>query len=113
MNKTFNNSQVQGAAELISFSGCDTMFYYKVNGVLRQALKIWITNRAGKSQSGTVTVFAKNHEPVTTSLPAIKKGRRSYTVFAPSVYPSFGSPISYGAGKHNRIWVHKQSRKPS
>jgi len=79
------------------------MFYYKVNGVLRQSLKIWITNRTGKPQSGTATVSAKNYEPVTTSLPVIKKGRRSYTAFAPVVYPNFGSPISYGAGKHNPV----------
>lgn len=88
---------------LINLSGYDTMFYYKVKGVLRQALKICITNRTGKPQSGTVTVSAKNYDPVTTSLPVIERGRRQYTAFAPVVYPNFGPMTSYGAGKHNPV----------
>ena len=88
---------------MINFNGYDTIFYYKVDGTLRQALKIWINNRTGKPQSGAVTVFVNDHEPVTTLLPVISEGRRSYTVFAPVIYPNFKPLISYGAGRHSPV----------
>ena len=86
---------------LITFRGNDTIYYYKVDEVLRQALKLQITNKTGKPQSGTVTVSADNYESVITSLPEISEGRRVYTVFGPVVYPNVSSPFfTYRGGKH-------------
>lgn len=91
---------------MINFSGHDTIFYYNVDGVLRQTLKLRITNRTGKIQSGAVTVSTDDYEPVTTSLPIIQEGIRSYTVFAPVVYPNLARKTAGG------ITIHAGTHRP-
>jgi len=77
----------------VDFNGYDTMFYYRVDGALRQRLRLRIANRTGRRQSGIATVSLDGHERVETTLPVIREGVGSYAVFAPVVYPRFGSPL--------------------
>jgi len=77
----------------VDFDGHDTMFYYRVDGALRQRLRLRIVNRTGRLQSGIATVSLDGHESVKTELPVIREGKDLYTVFAPVVYPRFASPL--------------------
>lgn len=76
----------------VDFDGHDTMFYYRVDGSLRQQLRLRIVNRTGRQQSGIAAVSLEGHEEVKTELPIIREGKGTYTVLAPIVYPRFGSP---------------------
>jgi len=78
---------------LVDFDGHDTMFYYRVDGALRQRLRLRIVNRTGRQQSGIAVVSLDNHEKVKTELPVIREGKGSYTVFTPVVYPRFAFPL--------------------
>jgi len=85
------------------FSCHDTPFYYKIEGKLRQALNLSITNQTGATRSGTVTVSPPGYDIVVTGIPAIKEGTHSYTVYAPVVYPNFGTIPEYQSGRHRPV----------
>lgn len=87
----------------ITFFCNDTPFYFRVNGNLRQALRIMITNNTGANIPGKAIVSAPGYDTVINEIPLIKEGTHEYTIYAPVVYPNFGVIPEYRGVYHRPV----------